>query len=132
MSQSQNDIVQYIDSAPTDQQSTLRMLRSMITTSLPGICEQLPARGFPVYTINEKWIAGFATRKKCPMFYIMLPEILDQYADQLGRLRSGKSCIEWRSTKLMSLEQLEAIAATILEEVAEGIRGGSSEEESLQ
>ena len=45
---------------------------------------------FALYTIDGNWTAGFATRAKGPMLYIMVPEILDDFDDRLGRRRVGE------------------------------------------
>ena len=46
----------------------------------------------------------------------MDPELLDQHA-RLGRLRSGRSCIDLRSTKTMPRPELEKFAAELIREL---------------
>ena len=75
--------------------------------------------GMPVYTIGEgaRWTAGLGSRKNCAMFYVMSSAHLDRFATELGKSRTGKSCIAMKATKALSLAQLEALAARILAEL---------------
>jgi hypothetical protein len=57
------------------------------------------------------------------MLYIMDGAILDRYEGQLGRLRSGRSCIEWRASKGLSIEALTELAKEMLGQVAQRIGG---------
>ena len=109
----------YVASAPPDQQGTLRLLRALLQRHL-GACtrESLGSSGFPVRTLDDAWVAGFAWRKKGPMLYVMNAGLLDRYAERLGPLRSGRSCVEWRATRRLSLEALTALVEELLGEEA--------------
>lgn len=111
-------VEQYIGAAQPEQQSTLCELRNMIQAALPEAHEDIGSSGFPVYTDgNNAWLAGFASRAKGPMLYIMAGGVLDRYASRLGKLRSGKSCIEWRGSDDLPLEELRGLAQQILRDV---------------
>jgi hypothetical protein len=77
--------------------------------------------GFPVWTVNGEWCCGFATRKKGPMLYVMAPGVLDRHEAKLGKLRSGKSCIEFKASKTMTLEELDALADLLYREARESM-----------
>lgn len=109
------DVKAYIDKAPDDQRATLKKLRTMIVNALPD-AEEVVESGFPVYKVGGEWTAGFATRKKGPMLYIMVQSVLDQYEDRLGKLRSGKSCIDFRETKDLPIASLTKLAEQMLTE----------------
>lgn len=111
-------VAQYIADSPQDLQATLEHLRRKITSHLPGADEQIGSSGFPVYTVNDQWIAGFAWRVKGPMLYIMAPGVLDENEGELGALRSGRSCVEWRAGKTMSMEELDVLADRMLADAA--------------
>ncbi len=112
-------VAQYIDSAPTEFQAALRALRKRLKEHLGGCTkEALGASGFPVLAVDDVWVAGFAWRKKGPMLYVMNTALLDSFAERLGKLRSGRSCIEWRETKQLSLKDLGALIDEILAEEA--------------
>jgi hypothetical protein len=112
-------VAQYIDSAPAEFQAALRALRKRLKEHLGSYTkESLGTSGFPVLTVDDVWVAGFACRKKGPMLYVMNAALLDAYAERLGKLRSGRSCIEWRETKQLSLEELGALVDEILAEEA--------------
>jgi uncharacterized protein YdhG (YjbR/CyaY superfamily) len=112
-------VAQYIDSAPAEFQAALRALRKRLKEHLGGCTkEALGASGFPVLTVDDAWVAGFAWRKKSPMLYVMNTALLDGYAERLGKLRSGRSCIEWRETKQLSLKDLGTLVDEILAEEA--------------
>ncbi len=111
------DVEQYINSAPQSLQDTLHDLRRLIRESLPAHAqEQIGSSGFPVYTINGEWRAGFAYRSKGPMLYIMKSGVLDRHEKVLGRLRSGRSCVEWKETPALPLAALRDLARTMLTE----------------
>lgn len=119
------DANRYIQSAPADQRPILSELRGMIVRAMPDAQECVKS-GFPVYKVGGAWAAGFASRKKSPMLYIMAPGVLDRHAGVLGKLRGGRSCVEFRETGAMSLDRLRAIAAQMLNEAA-GAAGSPAE-----
>lgn len=114
----------YIESAPHEHQAALRSLRKRLKDHL-GACtkETMGASGFPVLVVDDAWVAGFAWRKKCPMLYVMNSALLDEFEPRLGKLRSGRSCIEWRDSKALSLKDLGALADEILAEAARRVTG---------
>jgi len=105
----------FLAGVPDEQRALLKRLRALIRNSIPR-AEECFTNGMPVYTVGgaQRWTAGFGSRKNCAMFYIMSSLHLDRYADELGRSRTGKSCIAMAPTKTHSLPQLEALAARIL------------------
>jgi len=42
--------------------------------------------------------------------YVMVTSVLDRHAETLGRLRSGRSCVEFKASKTLTLEELDALA----------------------
>lgn len=112
-------VVSYIESAPPELRPTLQALRERLRLHLGRVTKEvLGASGFPVRSVDDVWVAGFAWRKKGPMLYVMNAVLLDGYTERLGKLRSGRSCIEWRETKQLSLEALGVLADEILMEEA--------------
>jgi uncharacterized protein YdhG (YjbR/CyaY superfamily) len=114
---------EYIAAAPADQQPALRELRDMIRAALPGAAEVMGSARFPVYEVQGAWAAGFASRKHSPMFYIMDAGLLSDFEDQLQGLRTGNSCIEWRETRALTLDQLRALTFEMLAEAARRLTG---------
>jgi uncharacterized protein YdhG (YjbR/CyaY superfamily) len=107
----------YVETAPIAQRPELANVRALIRKHFPRANELLGSSGFPVYTdADGTWLAGFAWRKKGPMLYVMNAVVLDRYDERLGELRSGKSCVEWRATKGLSIEQLTELADAMLKE----------------
>ena len=83
--------------------------------------------GFAVYADGDaRWVAGFAWRKKGPVLYVMNAGVVDRYADRLGSVRSGRSCVEWRATKTLTIEELTKLAGDILRDAAAAHRAGTS------
>lgn len=107
-------VAAYIQAAPEAQRPALRELRQMIRAAHPDALEQMGPNGFAVYTRDGQWIAGFATRRKCPMLYVMAPRVLDAFAEALGKLRTGKSCVEYREGREMSMDRLRELARQML------------------
>lgn len=113
------DVAAYVDSAPPEQRPQLEELRGMIRAALPHATEEMSPNGFPVYTLDGHWLAGFATRARGAMFYCMVEPVLDRHAEKLGTLRSGRSCIEYRGNRKLSLDEVRDIARHMLAELAE-------------
>lgn len=110
-------VTDYITNAPKDQQTDLMSLRAMIESALP-MAQVTIDSGFPVWTVKGKWVAGFATRKKGPMFYLMIGKILQKHRKELGKLLSGKSCVDYHENKSLSREALNALIKDMLNEAA--------------
>jgi uncharacterized protein YdhG (YjbR/CyaY superfamily) len=118
------DIDTYIQEAPETHQAELHAIRAMIEAALPDADVTMP-NGFPVYAINDEWTAGFATRKKGVMFYLMVSSVLDDHLVKLGRLRSGRSCVEWKDSAHLPLEELRQLAPQMLAEAGRRRRAGN-------
>jgi uncharacterized protein YdhG (YjbR/CyaY superfamily) len=107
------DVSEYIAAAPAAQQPLLQEIDARIREFFPEA--ELDSKSyFPVYALDGHWLAGFATRKKGAMFYCMDAPLLDEYAEQLGRNRSGKTCVEVRATRAVPLEVLQKLVPEIL------------------
>ena len=115
------EVSAYIESAPAEHRPVLEQLRDMIREAMPDAVETLQS-GFAVYEVDGEWTAGFASRKKGPLLYIMVSSVLDNHAEELGRLRSGESCVEWKDSRALPLDELEMLAETMLLEAAQ-VRG---------
>ena len=105
----------YIRKAPENHRPAMKEIDAIIRNELPGAAIELGS-GFPVYTINGNWVSGFATRKKGVMFYLMNSAVPDKHEKKLGRLRTGKSCIEYRETKDLSFPELHKLMRKMLKE----------------
>lgn len=116
------ELTEYIESAPEEQREALRRLSVKIERELPGVDPILP-NGFPVWTVGDQWCCGFATRKKGPMLYVMAPGVLDRHAEKLGKLRSGRSCVEFKPSRTLSIEDLDALADVLYREAREALGG---------
>lgn len=111
------EVRKYIDEAPEEHQPLLEELRALIMKRVPSFEESF-AHGFPVYLLSGRELAGFATRKKGVMFYLMNSRIVAARADELGTLVEGKSCVAYRETGDLSRAELRRIFAAMLDEVA--------------
>ena len=108
------EVVAYLEGAPSEYQPLLRKLREMIRKSVPQAVEGFESK-MPVYKVNEDWYAAFAWRAKGVMLYITKHQAIEPFANQLGKHRSGKSCIEMKPSKALSAKQLEGLAGEMLE-----------------
>lgn len=106
----------YISAAPKDLQPTLRELRALVESAFPGIKPETAARtgAFPVYARDGVWLTGFGWRKKGAMLYCMNVAVVDKYAKRLGKLRTGKSCIKYKASKSLTLDELRSLAREML------------------
>lgn len=115
------EVTAYIARSPTDQQELLVRVRAMIRERLPTLAETFTSR-MPVYVAGSTWRCGFASRKKGVMFYAMDAALLDRFAEELGSLRTGKSCVELKVTKKRSLVDLLGLVDHILTAIADSLR----------
>ena len=106
------DVAGYLLRAPADQRPHLEDLRHLILEHFPDAEEAFER--FPVYTRDGTWLAGFATRAKGMMFYLMDHATLDDFDERLGRLRSGRGCIEYRATRERTLPELRQLVSDML------------------
>ncbi len=120
------DVTRYIDEAPDEQREFLSELRGMIRKALPHAEEQMGTSRFPVYTADGQWISGFATRKKGPMFYMMLSDVMKAHEPVLGKLKSGNSCIECRETKDLSMAELKRTIREMLADAGKRTGDGTT------
>lgn len=108
---------EYIEAAKPAHRETLRELRGMILAAAPDAEEKI-AHGFPCYFIGGSYYAACASRAKGVMLYIMGGTLVAQYADRLGTLADGKSCIQYRACRQLTLEQVRAIVSEMLAKAA--------------
>lgn len=107
------DVEAYVLAAPSEHRELLQWLRTRIRRAVPH-CEEVFEARMPVYKHGDKWVTGFAWRKKGVMFYCMNSALLDGMAQRIGKARSGKSCIEMTATREHPLEELRAIVTGVL------------------
>lgn len=106
----------YIKQSPEEQQEHLLELRQMIVDTLPDLQESIGS-GFPVYLLDGRWIAGFASRKSGPKFYLMMHDIVQQYKPQLGKKITGKSCcLDYKASRKFSPPELKVIIQHMLDD----------------
>lgn len=120
----QTEVAGYLLRAPAEQRPHLEELRHLILGTFPDAQESF--EHFPVYTRGGSWIAGFAARKRGMLFYLMDHAILDAFEERLGPLRSGRSCVEYRATRDLTLAEtrgliLELLAAAARSHSAHGV-----------
>ncbi|MCA9278588.1 MAG: DUF1801 domain-containing protein [Phycisphaeraceae bacterium] len=112
-------VTDFINNAPESQQKTLNNIRAMIRKALPMTTEEMSPNNFPVYTFgSQRWVAGIGTTSKCPMLYVMDQKVLNRFEKRLGNLRSGKSCVQFRASKQVTLDELSDIAREMLSAIA--------------
>lgn len=107
------DVARYLQDAPPDHRPRLEELRGLILEHFPE-AEEAFDNQFPVYKVGGEWAAGFATRSRCVMFYLMDREVMDAYADRLGKLVTGRSCVQFKASRELSLEDVRGLAAEML------------------
>lgn len=87
-----------IAGAPPELREPLHQIDALIARHLPDAA--IEVKHFPVYTRDGAWCAGFAHRKQGPMFYLMDPPVVADFADRLGTKRlTGKNCIAFKPGK---------------------------------
>lgn len=107
----------YVSGAPLEHLPLMKWIRRLMRRKLVGLADERYQNGMVVYGLEKRWLSGFAVRKKCVMFYVMDSRVLDLYSDRLGPLRSGKSCVEFRTSQSMSIADLKAWGEEVLDEL---------------
>ena len=103
----------YLEAAPAGHQALLKKLRAMIRKAVPRSVESFESK-MPVYKVDGEWYAAFAWRAKGVMLYITKHEAIEPFAKELGKHRSGKSCVEMKASRTLSAERLEVLAGEML------------------
>ena len=93
---SDQTVAEYIRSTSKEHRKTLEELRRRIRGHLPEATEELSSSGFPVYSVGGEWIAGFASRGKGPMLYIMAPGVLGVRPAAAGPARTMTNFMKGR------------------------------------
>lgn len=106
------EVAAYLAETPEEQRAELEELRALILAHFPDAKEELER--FPVYTRGGQWLAGFAAPKKGTMFYLMDSATLDEFEPQLGKLRTGLTCVSYKATKARPRAELRALVARML------------------
>ena len=106
------EVAGYLLKAPAAQRPHLEDLRHLILEHFPDAEESLER--FPVYVRHGTWLAGFATRSKGMMFYLTDHATLDAFEDRLGPLRTGRSCVEYRETCDLTLQETRRLIIELL------------------
>jgi hypothetical protein len=109
-----------VAAAPDGRRAALREIRGMIRKAMPEAKEEVQS-GFPVGTLGGQWTAGFAGRTKGVMLCIMASGVLDEHADALGTLRTGRRCVAYRASKDRSLAELKPRAPKMLRDAAKRV-----------
>ena len=107
------EVAKYVETAPAEHQPLLKSLRAMIRRHVPQATEGFESK-MPVYKVRDEWYAGFAWRSKGVMLYVCKHGAIEPFAKELGKHRSGKSCIEMNPSKALSAERLEKLAGEML------------------
>lgn len=94
----------YLATVPARDRATAARLCDLLERAFPVSMIQL-YRGFPIVVRDGEWMAGFAMRAKCPMVYCCSAHVLEVMGDELQPLMAGRSCLELRAKRGVTLEQ---------------------------
>ncbi|KEZ48984.1 DUF1801 domain-containing protein [Metabacillus indicus] len=86
------EVQNYFSKANINHLADMVLLRKKILAALP-FAEEGFQYGFPVYSLSGEPAAGFASREKGLMFYLMDPGIVAPYHEDLATRITGKTCI---------------------------------------
>jgi uncharacterized protein YdhG (YjbR/CyaY superfamily) len=87
-----SEVQLYFRKAKEEHLEDMHMLRSKILSALPEAKEGFEY-GFPVYYMDGEPLVGYAGRQKGLMFYVMDPNIVAAYHEELTTRITGKTCI---------------------------------------
>ena len=113
------NIDEYLNIGPQDQRSELEQIKRLIEKNLPAARPGIGPGGFPEYTIGKQWRAGFAYKPTGPVIYLMAPELLAEYEEDLKPVRASKTCLRYQSARGLPFGKLQHIIMTILQRINE-------------
>ncbi|MCM3597340.1 DUF1801 domain-containing protein [Metabacillus idriensis] len=87
-----SEVQLYFSKAKEEHLEDMHMLRTKILSALPDAKEGFEY-GFPVYYLDGELQVGYAGRQKGLMFYVMDPNIVAAYHEDLATRITGKTCI---------------------------------------
>ena len=102
---------EYIEELEGERKEAVIRLRQVLKGSVPDLEESM-SHGMPYYTKGEDFYA-IASQKHYVSLYVHRYELVERYADQLGKVNLGKSCIRFRRLENIDLN----VVATMLREM---------------
>lgn len=104
-----NTVDEYIASAPKELQGKLKEIRKIIRTAAPGASEKI-SYGMPYYGYKGR-LVYFAYFKDHLGLYGM-PEVFDQYNDDLTKFRTGKATLRLEFDKKLPTALIRKLIKT--------------------
>ncbi len=114
-------INEYLNVGPQDQRRELEEIKRLIEKNLPAARPGIGPSGFPEYTIGKQWRAGFAYKPTGPVIYLMAPELLAEYAEDLKPVRASKTCLRYQSARGLPFGKLTHIITSILQQINQSV-----------
>lgn len=111
-----SEVQLYFRKAKEEHLEDMHMLRTKILTALPGAKEGFEY-GFPVYYLDGELQVGYAGRQKGLMFYVMDPNIVAAYHEDLATRITGKTCIIIKETSQTSKQTILRCIDHMLEDL---------------
>ena len=91
---SEQDVDDYLASAPEPQRTTLLRLRGMISALLPG-AEQCISYGVPTFKVDGLGVAGFGHYAKHCAYFPMSGSITSALAEELTGYKTSKGSVHF-------------------------------------
>lgn len=111
-----SEVQLYFRKAKEEHLEDMHMLRTKILSALPGAKEGFEY-GFPVYYLDGELQVGYAGRQKGLMFYVMDPNIVAAYHEDLATRITGKTCIIIKETSQISKQTILRCIDHMLEDL---------------
>lgn len=106
-----NTVDEYFEAVPEARKNYMSKLREIIKSSAPGV-EEVFRHKLPFYDLNGTYFMALASQKHHIGVYLNQPDLLEKYADALGKVSKGKSCIRLKDLDNVDLE----VFRTMIEE----------------
>jgi uncharacterized protein YdhG (YjbR/CyaY superfamily) len=107
-------VAEYIAELPDERRAAIETLTKLARKIAPE-AEEVMEYGMPGYKIGHKILCGIASQKNHMSVYVCIPEVVDAYRDQLGKLNCGKGCIRFTKLEKVPLPVLEKILVKAVE-----------------
>ncbi|HEV2801237.1 MAG TPA: DUF1801 domain-containing protein [Pyrinomonadaceae bacterium] len=117
----------YLEALPTDRRAEIARVWNMVRKHVPdGYTEEIGEK-FLTYKAGDEWLVALANQKNYISLYLMplylFPEMKEKFDAAAGKLKCGKSCINFKRADELPLEVLgEVLGAYDAEEYAERVR----------
>lgn len=102
------DVATYMAELAGDRRQALEKLRKLCRQLLTGYTECMEY-GMPAYKRDGVAQVAFASQKQYISLYVLQPDVMERYRQELTGCRIGKGCIRFSRADRINFDQIRAL-----------------------